>query len=124
MRQEPVDGAGLAVVGGQDGGRLLRVASALRLIIALLTDILGTGTGMGRLLVVSQQRFEAAVCWGLLLVVGAIGGVASAILAQVDVRLAQRRASTHRRDGKHFGRCFGSTSLPSNRAAENARREQ
>jgi hypothetical protein len=53
--------------------RRLRVASAPTLIVTLLTDILGTGTGVGRLLVVSQQRFDAAACWGLLLVVGTIG---------------------------------------------------
>ena len=81
----------------------LRVASALTLIITLLTDILGTGTGVGRLLVVSQQRFDAAACWGLLLVVGAIGCLASATLAHVDARLARSRGTAHRRDGKHFG---------------------
>ena len=77
----------------------LRVTSALTLIITLLTDILGTDTGIGRLLVVSQQRFESAACWGLLLVVGAIGCLASAVLAQIDARLAPAR----RWDGKHFG---------------------
>jgi ABC-type nitrate/sulfonate/bicarbonate transport system permease component len=81
----------------------LRVASAVTLIVTLLTDILGTGTGVGRLLVVSQQRFDAAACWGLLLVVGTIGCLASATLAQVDARLARRRGDAHRRDGKHFG---------------------
>jgi ABC-type nitrate/sulfonate/bicarbonate transport system permease component len=81
----------------------LRVASALTLIITLLSDILGTGTGIGRLLVVSQQRFDAAACWGLLLVVGTIGCSASAALAHVDARLARRRGTAHRRDGKHYG---------------------
>jgi ABC-type nitrate/sulfonate/bicarbonate transport system permease component len=57
----------------------LRVASALTLIVTLLTDILGAGTGVGRLLVVSQQRFDAAACWGLLLVVGTIGAWPAAV---------------------------------------------
>ena len=81
----------------------LRVASALTLIVTLLTDILGTGTGVGRLLVVQQQRFDAAACWGLLLVVGTIGCVASTTLAQIDARLGQCRGTAHRRGGKHFG---------------------
>ena len=59
----------------------VRVASALALIIALLTDIFGAGSGIGRLLVESQQRFDAAAAWGLLLIVGGFGYVSNVGLA-------------------------------------------
>lgn len=58
----------------------VRVASSLALIIALLTDIFGSGSGIGRLLIVSQQQFDAAAAWGLLLVVGCIGYLSNAAL--------------------------------------------
>lgn len=59
----------------------MRVASALALIATLLVDIFGTGAGIGRLLIESQQRFDAAAGWGLLLVMGTIGYLTSAALA-------------------------------------------
>ncbi len=59
----------------------VRVSSALALIIALLTDIFGSGAGIGRLLVLSQQHFDAAAAWGLLLIVGGIGYVSNVGLA-------------------------------------------
>ena len=48
----------------------VRVAASLAVIITLLVDIFGAGTGLGRLLVESQQRFDASAAWGLLLIVG------------------------------------------------------
>lgn len=59
----------------------VRVSSALALIVALLTDIFGTGSGVGRLLVESQQQFDAASAWGLLLIVGGIGYLSNVVLA-------------------------------------------
>ncbi|MDA2891031.1 ABC transporter permease subunit [Mycolicibacterium sp. BiH015] len=59
----------------------VRVASSVALIIALLTDIFGSGAGIGRLLIVSQQHFDAAAAWGLLLVVGCIGYLSNVALA-------------------------------------------
>lgn len=59
----------------------IRVASSVALIIALLTDIFGSGAGIGRLLIVSQQHFDAAAAWGLLLVVGCIGYLSNVALA-------------------------------------------
>ena len=59
----------------------VRVASAMALIVTLLVDIFGVGAGLGRLLVESQQRFETATAWGLLLLIGAFGYVTSAFLA-------------------------------------------
>ncbi len=55
----------------------LRVASALALIVTLLADIFGSGGGIGRLLVISQQNFDASAAWGLLLLVGIFGYLAS-----------------------------------------------
>jgi sulfonate transport system permease protein len=85
----------------------VRVASALALIITLLVDIFGTGMGIGRLLVESQQRFDASAAWGLLLIIGAFGYLASGFLAWVGrrvtvasgpspVRSAPRASSCHR----------------------------
>ncbi|HEX7426506.1 MAG TPA: ABC transporter permease subunit, partial [Mycobacterium sp.] len=58
----------------------VRVASAMALIVTLL-DIFGVGAGLGRLLVESQQRFEAASAWGLLVMVGAFGYLTSVFFA-------------------------------------------
>jgi len=55
----------------------IRISSSLALILTLLTDVLGAGSGIGRLLDISQARFDAAAAWGLLLVVGTIGYLAS-----------------------------------------------
>ncbi|KMO81413.1 hypothetical protein BST22_03900 [Mycolicibacterium chubuense] len=62
----------------------VRVSSALALIVALLTDIFGAGTGIGRLLIESQQRFDAATAWGLLLIVGAFGYLTNSALARLS----------------------------------------
>ncbi len=59
----------------------VRIASAMALIVTLLVDIFGVGAGLGRVLVESQQRFEAAAAWGLLLMIGVVGYLASAVLA-------------------------------------------
>ncbi len=66
----------------------MRVASALALIVTLLVDIFGTGAGIGRLLVQSQQTFDAAAAWGMLLIVGAFGYLASVVF----------NAAAHQRD--------------------------
>jgi ABC-type nitrate/sulfonate/bicarbonate transport system permease component len=59
----------------------VRVAAPLAIIVTLLVDVFGTGTGIGRLLVVSQQQFDAAAAWGLLLIVGGFGYLSSAALS-------------------------------------------
>ena len=51
----------------------LRVSVSLSLIVTLVTDIIGTGQGLGRLLVDQQQFFESAAVWGLLVLIGAFG---------------------------------------------------
>ncbi len=61
----------------------VRIASAPALIVALLADVFGTGTGLGRLLVVSQQSFDAAEAWGLLCIVGLFGYVTSSALTKL-----------------------------------------
>ena len=72
------------------GGVMLgiRVATSLAVIITLLVEILAAGTGIGRLLVESQQHFDAAAAWGLLLIVGGFGYVMSLVTSW-----AERRAS-------------------------------
>ena len=66
----------------------VRVASSMAIIITLLVDILGSGMGIGRLLVESQQRFDAAAAWGLLLIVGAFGYVMSLSLSLLERQIS------------------------------------
>jgi sulfonate transport system permease protein len=66
----------------------VRVASSLAIIITLLVDILGSGMGIGRLLVASQQHFDAAAAWGLLLIVGTFGYVMSLSLSLLERQIS------------------------------------
>jgi ABC-type nitrate/sulfonate/bicarbonate transport system permease component len=66
----------------------MRVASSLAIIITLLVDILGSGVGIGRLLVESQQHFDAAAAWGLLLIVGTFGYVMSLLLSLLERQIS------------------------------------
>jgi ABC-type nitrate/sulfonate/bicarbonate transport system permease component len=58
----------------------VRVAASVAIVVTLLVDVFGTGTGVGRLLVLSQQHFDAAAAWGLLLIVGSFGYLSSVVL--------------------------------------------
>ena len=62
----------------------VRVAASLAVIITLLVDILGAGTGLGRLLIESQQRLDASAAWGLLLIVGVFGYLMSLTLSRLE----------------------------------------
>jgi sulfonate transport system permease protein len=66
----------------------VRVAASLAVIITLLVDIFGAGTGLGRLLVESQQRFNAPAAWGVLLMVGVFGYLMSLMLSWLERRIA------------------------------------
>lgn len=66
----------------------VRVAASLAVIITLLVDIFGAGSGVGRLLVESQQRFDAAAAWGLLLIVGLFGYLMSLLLSWLEGNIA------------------------------------
>jgi ABC-type nitrate/sulfonate/bicarbonate transport system permease component len=65
----------------------VRVAASLALIITLLVDIFGAGTGLGRLLLESQQRFDAPAAWGVLLMVGVFGYMMSLMLSWLERRI-------------------------------------
>jgi ABC-type nitrate/sulfonate/bicarbonate transport system permease component len=66
----------------------VRVAASLAVIITLLVDIFGAGTGVGRLLLESQQRFDASAAWGLLLIVGLFGYLMSLLLSWLEGSIA------------------------------------
>jgi sulfonate transport system permease protein len=66
----------------------VRVAASLAVIITLLVDIFGAGTGLGRLLLESQQRLDAAAAWGLLLLVGLFGYLMSLLLSWLEGSIA------------------------------------
>jgi sulfonate transport system permease protein len=66
----------------------VRVAASLAVIITLLVDIFGAGTGLGRLLVESQQRLDASTAWGLLLIVGVFGYLMSLLLSWLERQIA------------------------------------
>lgn len=65
----------------------LRIAVSLGVIITLLVDILGTGTGIGALLIQSQQHFDAAAAWSLLLIVGVFGYLMSSATSMLERRM-------------------------------------
>jgi sulfonate transport system permease protein len=75
------------------------VASSVALIVTLLVDIFGTGAGVGRLLVEAQQRFDASLAWGLLLMVGTFGYLTSVLLTWLGRRVAVPGASPARMRG-------------------------
>lgn len=64
-----------------------RVAVSQGFVIALLIDIIGSGAGVGRLLVVRQQTFDASSVWALLVVIGLFGLVANGLVAILDHRV-------------------------------------
>lgn len=64
-----------------------RVAVSQGLIVALLIDIIGSGEGIGRLLVVRQQSFDAASVWALLVIIGIFGLVVNGVVAILDERV-------------------------------------
>jgi sulfonate transport system permease protein len=51
----------------------VRIAASTALVVTLFVDMLGTGDGLGRQLILSQARFQAGAVWGLLLVTGLLG---------------------------------------------------
>ncbi|GAA2856259.1 ABC transporter permease [Pseudonocardia halophobica] len=67
----------------------VRVAASMTLIVTLLVDILGTGDGIGRLLVERQQRFDTAGAWGLLFAIGVLGYLVNFALARAEQLLAR-----------------------------------
>ena len=56
-------------------------------VVALLIDIIGAGAGIGRLLVVRQQSFDAAAVWALLVIIGLAGLVANLLVSALDNRV-------------------------------------
>jgi ABC-type nitrate/sulfonate/bicarbonate transport system permease component len=90
MGLSPVQRWGKVVLPSLAPGIMLgvRVASSMALIITLLVDILGAGAGIGRLLVESQQRFDASAAWGLLFIIGTFGYLTSVFLMWAEQRVA------------------------------------
>lgn len=68
----------------------LRVSVSLSLIVTLVTDILGTGQGLGRLLIDQQQFFEAQAVWGLLVLIGAFGYLINMLFRMLERKLMSR----------------------------------
>lgn len=51
----------------------VRISVSLSLIVTLVTDIIGTGEGLGRVLIDQQNLYQAPSVWGLLFLIGAFG---------------------------------------------------
>jgi ABC-type nitrate/sulfonate/bicarbonate transport system permease component len=51
----------------------LRTSLSIGLVVTLLVDMIGSGGGIGRLLVTQQQLFDASSVWALLFLIGALG---------------------------------------------------
>ena len=103
------------------------VASALAVIVTFLVNIFGTGAGIGRLLIQSQQTFDAAAAWGLLLIVGAFGYLASMLVNRMTQNSAagrglaprNRRARLPEGDGQIMA--IGDTLTPISHAPASSR---
>jgi ABC-type nitrate/sulfonate/bicarbonate transport system permease component len=82
----PVQRLGKVIVPSLIPGLMLgvRVAASLAVIITLLVDIFGAGTGLGRLLLESQQRLDAPAAWAVLLMVGVFGYLMSLLLSYLE----------------------------------------
>jgi ABC-type nitrate/sulfonate/bicarbonate transport system permease component len=65
----------------------VRIAVSISLVVTLVVDILGSGEGLGQLITVRQQAFDAASVWGLLLLIGAFGFAVNALIAALERRL-------------------------------------
>jgi sulfonate transport system permease protein len=72
----------------------IRVASSLSLILTLLVDILGAGGGIGIQLEIRSASFDAAGAWGLLLVIGTIGYLASRVVAAIESFVLRNRLAS------------------------------
>lgn len=64
-----------------------KIALSTALVITLLVDLIASSTGIGRLLLLKQQTFDAAAVWAILLVIGLLG-----YLVNVLVQLTERAA--------------------------------
>lgn len=69
----------------------VRTAASIGLVSALVIDILGSGSGIGLLLVTKQQTFDAASVWALLVIVGLLGTIVNAVVAAIDKKVQQGR---------------------------------
>jgi ABC-type nitrate/sulfonate/bicarbonate transport system permease component len=65
----------------------VRISVSISLVVTLVVDILGSGEGLGQLITVRQQAFDAASVWGLLLLIGAFGFFVNALIAVMERRL-------------------------------------
>ena len=65
----------------------VRISVSISLVVTLVVDILGSGEGLGQLIVVRQQAFDAASVWGLLLLIGTFGFLVNALIAAVERRV-------------------------------------
>ncbi|MEV8517214.1 ABC transporter permease [Dactylosporangium sp. NPDC051484] len=74
----------------------LRTALSIGLVVTLLTDMLGSADGIGRLLVIQQQLFLPSAVWALLFVIGALGYLLNlAVQAAASFLLRRHPATQH-----------------------------
>ena len=59
----------------------VRSALSLAVVVTLLVDIIGSGDGIGRLLVEQQETFEAPAVWALLFLIGVVGYLLNLLVA-------------------------------------------
>jgi ABC-type nitrate/sulfonate/bicarbonate transport system permease component len=65
----------------------VRISVSISLVVTLVVDILGSGEGLGQLITLRQQAFDAASVWGLLLLIGAFGFLVNALIAALERRV-------------------------------------
>lgn len=69
----------------------VRTTVSLGFIVALLIDIIGSGAGLGRLLVVSQQQFDSASVWAILVIIGFFGLIVNGAVIYLDTLVKHGR---------------------------------
>lgn len=65
----------------------VRVTTSLGFVVSLVLDIIGSGSGIGRLLVIKQQSFESPSVWAILVVIGLFGLAANSLVAVAEERV-------------------------------------
>lgn len=74
----------------------LRTALSIGLVVTLLTDVLGSADGIGRLLVIQQQLFQPSGVWALLFIIGVLGYALNlAVQGGASFLLRRHPASQH-----------------------------
>jgi ABC-type nitrate/sulfonate/bicarbonate transport system permease component len=69
----------------------IRIAAPIALVVTLATEFLGSGNGIGRLLILAQSGLNAAAVFGLIFVIALMGVILNQLLALLETALLYNR---------------------------------